>query len=271
VAIAGNDTVICENSPFLAQGTASHHTGVLWSSSGTGNFIPNPPSQLSSIYLRSNQDIANGGVTLTLTAFGYEPGSETSDDVYVAINQQAEAYAGNDTVICYYHVLATDALANYYSSLEWTTAGDGTFDDPTILSAIYTPGPDDVEAGFVKLTLTAQSIDPCDEPKSDPMNLIIDACTGIETLEEDVFDLTIFPNPGSGLFDIQVQGADGQLFDIQILDASGAVLFTQRNIIKNGNILKKINLMNFPEGIYFVNVQRGNTVKTAKFILQSAE
>lgn len=39
---------------------------------------------------------------------------------------------------------------------QWTTAGDGTFDDDTALDAIYTPGAADIAAGTVTLTLTVQ-------------------------------------------------------------------------------------------------------------------
>lgn len=36
----------------------------------------------------------------------------------------------------------------------WTTDGDGTFDDDTILNPVYTPGPGDTAAGTVNLTIT---------------------------------------------------------------------------------------------------------------------
>jgi hypothetical protein len=271
VVFAGNDTVVCETSGFLTRGVANHHTGVLWTSSGTGNFIPNPPIQLSSIYLRSNQDILNGGFTLSLTAFGYEPGSEASDDVYVAIKQIAEAFAGNDTVICYYHVLDVDAKANYYSALVWTTDGDGTFDDPAILDATYTPGPFDIANGSVKLTLTAFSIDPCEEDKSDKMNVTIDACTGIETMVDKQLELNLVPNPAAGVFSVIVPGNNGQLFDIQIYDSFGDTIFTQRNIVKNGDLLKKINLSYHPDGIYFVRIQTGAKVQIGKIIMQDTD
>jgi hypothetical protein len=37
----------------------------------------------------------------------------------------------------------------------WTTKGDGTFDDMTILHPVYTPGPNDIAAGSAELKLTA--------------------------------------------------------------------------------------------------------------------
>jgi len=50
------------------------------------------------------------------------------------------------------------------SSATWSTAGDGTFDDPTLLNAVYTPGTNDISSGTVTLTLTTDDPDgtgPC--------------------------------------------------------------------------------------------------------------
>lgn len=55
----------------------------------------------------------------------------------------------------------------------WTTSGDGTFDDATILSPIYTPGAGDIAGGAVVLTLTVSgSTSPCPDV-SDSMTVYI--------------------------------------------------------------------------------------------------
>jgi hypothetical protein len=62
--------------------------------------------------------------------------------------------AGPDDTICagsVYHLENTDGAQ--YDSLLWTTHGDGTFDTVTVLHPVYTPGPNDVLSGTVKLTL----------------------------------------------------------------------------------------------------------------------
>jgi len=66
------------------------------------------------------------------------------------------ADAGEDAIICpgAPHALI-DATAFNYSTLLWT-GGDGTFDDATTLTPTYTPGPNDLAAGFVICTLTVQ-------------------------------------------------------------------------------------------------------------------
>ena len=70
-----------------------------------------------------------------------------------------QAFAGLPETICPGNPYTfAGATAQNYSSLLWTKTGDGTFDDPTILHPTYTPGPNDITAGIVTLTLTAQGI-----------------------------------------------------------------------------------------------------------------
>lgn len=66
------------------------------------------------------------------------------------------ANAGDDLTACPNEVIELSAAtASHYSSLQWTTSGDGTFTDATALNPGYTPGPNDLQKGSVRLTLTA--------------------------------------------------------------------------------------------------------------------
>ena len=64
-------------------------------------------------------------------------------------------YAGVDDIVCDENDYFCSAEANDYLSLEWTSSGNGTFNDNTILDPIYTPSEDDILAGSVLLTLEA--------------------------------------------------------------------------------------------------------------------
>ena len=69
--------------------------------------------------------------------------------------------AGNDTTICAGKVLQLHGTASSYDSLRWTTFGDGTFSNNTILNPVYTPGTNDVSSGSVKLRLKANGTYGC--------------------------------------------------------------------------------------------------------------
>ncbi len=68
-----------------------------------------------------------------------------------------QVFAGDDLIACSGSpILMANSTTSNSSGLVWTTAGDGKFDDPTILHPVYTPGPVDLVSGNVLLTITAE-------------------------------------------------------------------------------------------------------------------
>lgn len=63
--------------------------------------------------------------------------------------------AGNDQNVCETGTVQLMGTANGTTGWTWTTSGDGTFDDNTILNPVYTPGAGDIAAGTVTLTITS--------------------------------------------------------------------------------------------------------------------
>jgi hypothetical protein len=62
------------------------------------------------------------------------------------------ASAGGNGSICKGQLYPlTNATALAYNTIEWTSAGDGTFDNPAIVNPTYTPGAQDITVGSVKL------------------------------------------------------------------------------------------------------------------------
>lgn len=85
--------------------------------------------------------------------------------------------AGNDIDICQGFDAQIIGYATNYDNLLWTTAGDGTFNDATIATPIYTPGSNDIANGSVVLTITINGVD---ETITDNMTLNIHEGTVIE-------------------------------------------------------------------------------------------
>jgi hypothetical protein len=165
---AGPDAVICENTDYGLQGTATLYDSVAWITSGTGTFDDN--TILDATYTPSADDAAAGSVVLTLTAYG--PAGAVSDDMTLTINLEPVVSAGDNARICdtQYYTLELSSAENT-TGLEWTTSGDGMFDVPTILHPTYIPGPEDIGNGSVTLTLTgSQEVCPS---MSDDMTLTI--------------------------------------------------------------------------------------------------
>ena len=77
------------------------------------------------------------------------------DFVILPVDRNLAVSAGSDISICTDEAAQLNGFAANQTSLQWTTAGDGTFDDATSVTAIYTPGTQDIANGGTTLTLTA--------------------------------------------------------------------------------------------------------------------
>ena len=78
-----------------------------------------------------------------------------------------QADAGDDATTCdnatYF---LSGATASNYAALLWTTSGTGSFNDPTLLNASYTPSTADIASEEVELTLTATGSGGCPNAES---------------------------------------------------------------------------------------------------------
>jgi len=165
-AVAGTALTMCATTASLnitAGASATNHTAVAWTSSGTGTFV-NANSLSVCTYTPSAADKTAGSVTLTLTATNAGCPAVVSTKV-LTINGVATAVAGTVVATCSatgaVNVTAGSSATNY-SSIAWTSSGTGTFANANSLTTCtYTPSAADITAGSVTLTLTAFGNTPC--------------------------------------------------------------------------------------------------------------
>jgi len=93
-------------------------------------------------------------------------GSETAgadcawlDDIILPCPVATTLYAGNDDSECTTNSYQLSAEATYFDNVAWNTSGDGSFNDNTLLYAIYNPGENDIINGSVNLTLSVYGSD----------------------------------------------------------------------------------------------------------------
>lgn len=156
-ASAGNDTILCANNATLVlNGNVWGGSNFgQWTTSGTGNFIPNP-FQLNATYVPSNGDTTAGIVWLKLTSTNNGGCPSAKDSIKVTIIKAPTADAGVNTTVCANNpnVLLNGIITNSSSAI-WTSNGTGTFVPNNIsLNATYVPSQADINAGTVKLKLT---------------------------------------------------------------------------------------------------------------------
>lgn len=264
-AFAGLDTSVCVNELFFTAGSATNYASVLWETSGDGIF--QNENQVDAKYLRGDQDIENGFVTLTLNVYGYLPGQEDSDEMILAIISEPEAFAGNDTTIYANQSVVLNGSAENASDIVWNTSGDGAFNDPFILNAEYTPGPEDIALGVAVLTLTAQPIAPCADADNDMMNLYIDQATGI-TSGSATEGIRIIPNPSDGSFEVFPGNELNSDLEVEVRDILGNLLIS-RDIKQDGSGSSfNLDLTGQPAGLYFLKLNLDGSPHVRKILLK---
>jgi PKD repeat protein len=160
---------ICENQNLSIPAVAGSYSSLMWTTEGDGYF--EDPSVIPGVYHPGAMDIANGGVTVTITAFGIGAcATPASKDVYINIIRFAEVDAGEDMVMnssdSYVQLSASTSNS---TGVSWSSSGDGYFITSYMLNARYYPGDLDRDIGQFTLTLTVNSLSPCSTPISDSL------------------------------------------------------------------------------------------------------
>ncbi|MBK6344598.1 MAG: right-handed parallel beta-helix repeat-containing protein [Bacteroidales bacterium] len=152
---AGADTSVCHGAVYRAEyATSLGDQNLIWTTSGDGVF--DDPGLLNTTYTPGASDNANGSVALMISIS--TSGFEISDEILVTISGEPFAFAGNDTTVNQHDAYNThSAIADNYSTVSWTTFGDGVFTTPDAVHTQYQPGNADIIAGAVQLVLTLQS------------------------------------------------------------------------------------------------------------------
>lgn len=264
-ANAGPDTVICGYEPFKTAGNATYFSSILWETTGDGFFINN--YHLNATYVRGEIDLENGQVELCLIVTGYEPGVSATDTMTLYLNKLPDVNAGSDDTICAEQSYICQGEVSFTEDYYWTSNGYGSFNDSTLLNAIYTPALNDTALEHVVLTLNAEPLYPCTEGAEDELNLRVETCTNIEQLENDV-KLKIYPNPSDGLVTVEFDQLNNQNTAIQVLNSMGQIVFNYTLTNQTGHLKKQFDFELLPVGIYFINVVHKNNLCTVKLIIE---
>ena len=145
------------NSTYLWQLTdASNNPVTITNPAGTSFTTTNPPTTGSEIIIQWAKPLINPG-TYKLIAIQYsQAGCDTLQQGEVQVFDLPTDNAGNPATICAGSTVnLSEASATNYSTLVWTSSGDGVFDNPALLHPVYSPGTNDILSGNVTLTLTA--------------------------------------------------------------------------------------------------------------------
>ncbi|MBE0639426.1 MAG: hypothetical protein IH598_12995, partial [Bacteroidales bacterium] len=130
------------------------------------------PGSLSTTYTPGILDIAAGEVILSITAFSGNGCNNATSALSVAIEKSPTIDAADDFTICETDFGNLTATGENYSSVLWTTDGDGFFSNALVLNPVYYPGEEDIANGEVNITITAFAMNLCNYA-TDYLNLYV--------------------------------------------------------------------------------------------------
>jgi hypothetical protein len=92
--------------------------------------------------------------------------------------------------------------------------------------------------------------------------------TGIETLEQSLPVLDIFPNPNAGIFSVNISNVNKDAnVKVNVLNAMGQVMSSPLNFKGSANGVHSVNLSHLSNGVYFITIQTDSDKLVTKKIV----
>ena len=158
------DSICVGSSYYISTAVATNYSSIVWSHDGNGTLAG---ANLEKPTYTSVALDAGRNVTLTMRVNGNGTCSYVEDQIVLSVLRGPTVNTGSDVSVCGTSYQISGVTANYQDGLQWTTSGNGTFNNPTILNPIYTFGSNEIASGIVSLTLTASAVSPCAVDASD--------------------------------------------------------------------------------------------------------
>ncbi len=132
-----------------------------------GFVVDEGPDNLTVVPVISTTATVNSGPgTYPITVSGGESTNYafTYVNASLVVTQSPQVDAGPDGFVCVSESFPiVGATASNYNSIKWTTSGNGTFSNSTIINPVYNPGSLDIANGSVVLTLTGDPGSTCSQ------------------------------------------------------------------------------------------------------------
>lgn len=193
----GPDQEICSGEEVAVTATMGGSASMAtWTTSGDGTFAD--PSDLTTTYTPGQDDIDNGAVVLTISALDENMACiPATESMTVTIEPSIEVEVVTPISICATATAVLQAVVTGPSvDMEWTTDGDGNFDDPESPVTTYTPGPGDISSGTVILTFAPVDPGQCiGEIQSVELTIVpapeVDVPLSLEACSDESIDIEI--------------------------------------------------------------------------------
>jgi hypothetical protein len=139
----------------------------------------------------------------------------------------------------------------------------GTYSGTGVTGSMFDPSAAGV--GVFPITYSVTDTNSCQN--STAQNITVQDCSGVE---EYAFgnNITVYPNPTSGMFSIAIANANFNALTISVTDIQGQEVFRQEDKNISNEYNKQINLEELAKGIYYIRLSAGSELSIKKLIIQ---
>ncbi|MBN2681225.1 MAG: C10 family peptidase [Bacteroidales bacterium] len=166
-------------------------------------------------------------------------GCEGVDEVEVIFYPLPEIYLGNDTTVCGTSINLDAGLG--FDSYLWNNG-----------SSTQTINADTTGFGYGTFTFFV-SVGQNTCYSTDSITVTFDPCTFSSEIERGI-NANVYPNPTSGLINIEFESGKKGSIMLKIYDVQGKCIFSFSKLINN-SLVKGIDLSNYPNGLYLLSIQ----------------
>ncbi len=181
-------------------------------------------------------------------------GCSSTDSVYLNFASIPEVNLGADTAVCGDISITLDA-GNIGSTYFWSNG----LTSQTIIADTMGIG-----YGVHNFSVEVTTEFECDN--SDGISIEFVNCTGID--EKSATDVRVYPNPASGLFNIELNSDNNNPVNIKVINVAGKIVYNLENIVVSGIQIEQVDLSNYADGNYTVVVTNNGVSTTKKIVLR---
>ena len=177
------------------------------------------------------------------------------DTVDFEVYESPTVDLGDDRTICINHITDIDAGAGANYIYLWS---DGSTLQTLALDAQI------LGVGTHTYSVIVRNNDGCEQ--TDTIDIIVEACTAIDAVN-DLEEVSVYPNPSTGIFHIKLNGVNYETVQMNIYTATGKVIISkQLDAINSKDEL--VDLSEMPTGIYYLNISDGVNSINKKLIVK---
>ncbi|MCD4698800.1 MAG: T9SS type A sorting domain-containing protein, partial [Bacteroidales bacterium] len=179
---------------------------------------------------------------------------ELSDELTVQVNALPEVSINLTDSVCIY-TPAFDLTGGSPAGGEY--AGDG------VDNGLFDPE----VAGVGDHIITYTYVDNNGCENFAETSIYVGECLGINEIV-DGMHIEIFPNPSKGKFTIKVNSINNETANLKIINNLGVTVYSENNINLDNTFKTEINLGDYSEGLYFINILTDETNYIKKIVIR---